>query len=120
MTGFSLSTKVFDVQGNLTVREASVRFRDRTVSRRVQVRKTLDGGIVHQDFGSNPGDNARTLTWRVEDEAQDERAEYLVNNYSKLSLALFKQLFTIAPDSYNLNEGVGTITYFVLSVDATV
>lgn len=110
----SISTTVFDMIGNLIIKNETPSFDMRTLSRRINRSKTLDGGVVLQDSGFAHGD--RTFNIKVVAAKKDyaERMFYLTSNYAELLFVNSEGVFEGNIENYSFLKGNLNFTFLVI------
>lgn len=118
MQTINLSTPVFDVSGHWSTNRILDSTKDVDLRRRAQVVSTLDGGVVHQDFGFAHGDRELSIEFTIANLAEEDQVRYLVQTYPQLILTTLDGAFTVAPISFQRNRTTGTLILRVISKDA--
>ena len=96
----TLATKTYDLDGFIEIKAlASSSFGD--ITRRVNVVKTLDGGVAANDGGSSHGDRTASISWKSKGKGFEDNVARVVESYSRLSMSFIEGVFEVVPTSYS-------------------
>lgn len=84
-------------------------------SRRVNRIRTLDAGVVTNDFGHSYGDRTVKLVWESGSLGYEDSIARLVRSYARLTLSFYDGLFEVAPQAYSSNGTQSKITLLIIS-----
>lgn len=105
-----LSTKTFDMNGDILLDELKGESNINTTARRVTKTRTLDGDVDIEDRGYTPKDRAFT----IQVNATLELRAILLNMltfHNNLTLTMEDGAFDVVPTIFNLEQSVFTLTF---------
>ena len=106
--------QVFDLQGTFS-QPALLQTDEGATIRRGQFPATLDGNNVPQDFGSSIGDREFAFSFQVKSQADENRARYLAETYSRLNLAFRSNYYTVQPVNFRKQRDIATFRLRIIS-----
>ena len=110
----TVATKTYDLDGFIQIKAiASSSFGD--ITRRVNVVKTLDGGVAVNDGGSSHGDRTASIVWQSKSKAFEDNVARVVKNYSRLMMSFREGVFEIVPTNYNQRGAESVLNLQILS-----
>lgn len=110
---FSLNTLTNDPQGYYITHNEQRQTDSKSLDRRVQRSKLLDGSTITQDYGFSHGDRTISVAIKLESIAEEQQLAYLFENYAELGCGIESEYFYVSPVSYRFNETIATLTLYV-------
>ena len=108
----SVSSPMFDINGNAVIRGAS-RQGVFDISRRVNRIATLDGGAAFNDFGYSESDRVLTIEWAPSKRDRVDNLRRMVRQYSRLLISCKEGMFIGAPESFTASGDTVRLTILV-------
>ena len=93
-----ITTRTYDKNGFLRTKYDEEGSEIGSITRRVSITNTLDGGVVVEDRGSNKADIEMKISVPYSD-VVNEKLRYLIENYSELRVFLRNEFFICVPTS---------------------
>ena len=110
----TLATNTYDLDGFIQLKAlATSSFGD--ITRRVNVVKTLDGGVAVNDGGSSQGDRSVLIMWKSKNKNFEDNVARVVENYSRLTMTFHEGAFEIVPTGYNQRGAESVLNLQILS-----
>jgi hypothetical protein len=113
MAMISISSPVFDVDGNMLSHRLDTTANLFTQSRRVSRTATLDGSAIIEDLGYSVADRTLTLAVRGLSRSDADNLERMVQGNTRLVVSSDAGIFSCAISNYNYSDGVATLTALV-------
>jgi len=107
-----LSTATYDLDGSIVFMELPSSQQDRT-TRRINVVKTLDGGVSVEDRGHGIADNLIELV-TVATEPLAQLLKALVINYSEINVSTKNGFYVCAAKKLELKGGTINLTFQII------
>lgn len=110
MRFLSLSAPIFDVQSPTVLRAIGGQTSPINLSRRNTITATLDGGVVLEDGGYADGDRNLSFVFPGLLLTQHTQITRMIKSYSLIVISFYDGCYTLAPSSYTVSRGDGTLT----------